>query len=297
RIPTPVFGLGLVENVPDLDLQANLASNPSLKQSLGIFGRFNTNGNDGTITRFGWKAQNKSLLIFAGEAYNVEQGVANEVFPNERTAVPGCVFNATPEDSTNITVSGTPTSPASAFSSDTVNFAAFMRLSAPPAPNPDSTGYNASQRRGSQLFGTDTNAGIGCVLCHTRTLHTAASPFTNMGHVAFQPFSDIAIHHMSFGLADFVNQGGAGFDEFRSAPLWGVGQRIFFLHDGRAGPTNGGLLRAILEHDSTSPFCSSGDQFDVFGIACVSEATQVTEAFEALSSTDKQAVLDFLRTL
>ncbi len=298
RIPTPVFGLGLIENVPDLALQANLSLGASLKQSLGILGRFNTNGNDGTITRFGWKAQNKSLLIFAGEAYNVEQGVANEVFPNERSAVPGCVFNATPEDSTNITVSGTPTSPASAFSSDTVNFAAFMRLSAPPTPNPLASGYNTSQARGSALFGVDTNSpGIGCVLCHTRTLHTANSPFTGMGNTNFSPFTDVALHHMSFGLADFVNQGGAGFDEFRTAPLWGVGQRIFFLHDGRAGPTNGGLLTAILQHDSTSPFCSPGQRFDGFGIACVSEATQVTERFEALSVSDKQAILDFLRTL
>ena len=59
---------------------------------------FNTSGNDGTITRFGWKAQNKSLLIFAGEAYNVEQGVSNELFANERSAVAGCVFNGSPED-------------------------------------------------------------------------------------------------------------------------------------------------------------------------------------------------------
>ncbi len=298
RIPTPVFGLGLIENVPDLALQANLANGASTKQSLGIFGRFNTTGNDGTITRFGWKAQNKSLLIFAGEAYNVEQGVSNEVFPNERSAVPGCVFNPTPKDSTNLTVSGTPASPASAFSSDTVNFAAFMRLSAPPTPNPPASGHNTSQARGSFLFGTDVNnPGIGCVLCHTRTLHTAASPFTGMGNTDFNPFTDVALHHMSFGLADFINQGAAGFDEFRTAPLWGVGQRIFFLHDGRAGPTNGGLLTAILQHDSTSPFCSPGQQFDPFGIACVSEATQVTERFEALSASDKQAILDFLRTL
>src|SRR5437763_8128146 len=65
RIPTPVFGLGLLENVPDQVLRANLNSNGSLKASLGIRGRFNTTGNDGTITRFGWKAQNMSLLIFA----------------------------------------------------------------------------------------------------------------------------------------------------------------------------------------------------------------------------------------
>jgi CxxC motif-containing protein (DUF1111 family) len=99
RTPTPLFGLGLVEATPDANLQANLGATQSARATLKIGGVFNTSGNDGTITRFGWKAQNKSLLIFAGEAYNVEQGVSNEPFPNERSAAPGCVFNATPEDS------------------------------------------------------------------------------------------------------------------------------------------------------------------------------------------------------
>jgi CxxC motif-containing protein (DUF1111 family) len=221
RIPTPTFGLGLIENVPDSALQANLSSGASTKQSLGIFGKLNTTGNDGTVTRFGWKAQNKSLIIFAGEAYNVEQGVANEVFQNERSAVPGCVFNATPEDATNITLSsGSTTGTASQMSSDTVNFAGFMRLTAPPTPVPASA-YTASQARGSTLFGTSVSSpGIGCVLCHTRTLHTAASPFTGMGGIDIQPFSDFALHHMGIRLADYVKQGAAGFDEFRSAPFW-----------------------------------------------------------------------------
>jgi CxxC motif-containing protein (DUF1111 family) len=290
RIPTSIFGLGLIENVPDLALQANLASQASLKHSLGIFGKFNTSGNDGTITRFGWKAQNKSLLIFASEAYNVEQGVSNEGFPNERSAVPGCVFNPTPEDSTNITnpVGGGTTGTASQMSADTVNFAAFMRLTAPPTP----ASQSASAARGSQVFDA-----IGCVLCHSRTLHTAASPFTGMGGIDFHPFTDVALHHMGFGLADFVKQGAAGFDEFRTAPLWGVGQRIFFLHDGRAGPTNGGLLNAILQHESSNPNCFPGDQFDFNGVACQSEADRVVDAFESLSAPDQQAILDFLRAL
>jgi hypothetical protein len=92
RIPTPLFGLGLVEATPDATLQANLAATASARAALKIKGVFNTSGNDGTITRFGWKAQNKSLLIFVGEAYNVEQGVSNENFPNERSAVTGCVL-------------------------------------------------------------------------------------------------------------------------------------------------------------------------------------------------------------
>src|SRR6202044_3080291 len=86
----------------DATLQANLAANSTAKTALGIGGLLNTSGNDGTVTRFGWKAQNKSLLIFVGEAYNVEQGVSNELFPNERSAVAGCVYNGSPEDATNI---------------------------------------------------------------------------------------------------------------------------------------------------------------------------------------------------
>jgi hypothetical protein len=78
RIPTPLFGLGLVENTPDFALKQNLASTADQRRALGIGGRFNLSGNDGTIMKFGWKAQNKSLTIFAGEAYNVEMGISND---------------------------------------------------------------------------------------------------------------------------------------------------------------------------------------------------------------------------
>jgi CxxC motif-containing protein (DUF1111 family) len=109
RIPTPLFGLGLVENTPDFILERNLQSTADQKSQMGIGGRFNrvrsvggqfnNSGNDGTIMKFGWKAQNKSLTIFAGEAYNVEMGITNDVMPNERNLVKGCEFNPTPEDS------------------------------------------------------------------------------------------------------------------------------------------------------------------------------------------------------
>ncbi len=84
RIPTPVFGAGLIEAISDAGIIANMNANQSQKHNLGIAGRPNTSGNDGTITRFGWKAQNKSLAIFSGEAYNVEVGVTNEMFNTER---------------------------------------------------------------------------------------------------------------------------------------------------------------------------------------------------------------------
>ena len=112
RIPTPVFGAGLIETIPDSTILANQFSNLAAKQALGIGGMANRevklaqglpnrNGNDGTVTRFGWKAQNKSLLLFAGEAYNVEMGVTNELFQNKRDETSGCVFNGIPEDITN----------------------------------------------------------------------------------------------------------------------------------------------------------------------------------------------------
>src|SRR6516164_3256765 len=82
RIPTPTFGTGLMANIDDSTLQKNRARN--LNNNLGIGGDFNHNGNDGTISRFGWKAQNKSLMIFAGEAYNVEMGITNELFTQDR---------------------------------------------------------------------------------------------------------------------------------------------------------------------------------------------------------------------
>jgi CxxC motif-containing protein (DUF1111 family) len=274
RTPTSLFGLGLVEATPDANLQANLAATQSARAALRIGGVFNTSGNDGTITRFGWKAQNKSLMIFAGEAYNVEQGVSNENFPNERSAVPGCVFNGSPEDASNM-LNGNANSPnygtalgtVSEMSSDVVNFAAFVRLSAPPTP----AAASASTRNGASLFNS-----IGCSLCHSPVLTTGASPYTGMSSVAYNPYSDFALHHMGSGLSDGIQQGGAGPDQFRTAPLWGLGQRLFFLHDGRTSD----LIQAIQSHESNG-----------------SEADMVIRKFNSLKGSQVQDLLDFLRSL
>jgi CxxC motif-containing protein (DUF1111 family) len=244
RIPTPLFGLGLVEATPDSVLQANLVATQSARAALRIGGVFNTSGNDGTITRFGWKAQNKSLLIFSGEAYNVEQGVSNEMFPNERGTVAGCVFNKSPEDATPL-LNGNSSSPnfgtsigtASEMTSDAANFAAFIRLSAPATPAPTT----ASTQNGAVLFNS-----VGCSLCHSPSLTTGPSIFTGMSNVTYNPYSDFALHRMGVGLSDGVHQGGAGPDQFRTAPLWGLGQRLFFLHDGRTSD----LIQAIHAHNS-----------------------------------------------
>jgi CxxC motif-containing protein (DUF1111 family) len=289
RIPTPTFGLGLVENTSEEQLIGVFNSTATDRARLGIAGRFNRNGNDGSITRFGWKAQNKSLLIFAGEAYNVEQGVSNEVFPNERGGIESCEANPTPEDHSHIrSPAGSLRGTLTEMSNDAVNFANFMRLSAAPRDTTDTI----SERNGRSLF----NA-IGCNLCHTQTLVSEESIFTGQTEVAYHPFSDFAIHHMGQRLADFVSQGAAGADEFRTAPLWGVGQRIFFLHDGRAGPANGGLLRAISQHASTNPNCVAGQNFTADGVACRSEANGVIANFNSLTAGQKQDILNFLRSL
>jgi hypothetical protein len=77
----------------------------------------------------------------------------------------------------------------------------------------------------------------------------------------------------------------------------GVGQRIFFLHDGRAGPSNGGVLRAILAHESTNSACASGQAFTSDGVACRSEANAVIGNFTGLSASQQQDILNFLRSL
>jgi CxxC motif-containing protein (DUF1111 family) len=290
RIPTPTFGLGLIEAIPDSEILKNQAASTSAKQALGIRGRpnivlsgnsisgqANHNGNDGTIARFGWKAQNKSLLIFSGEAYNVEMGISNEAFPTERDETDGCLFAQTPNSEPHLDGAS-----ATASLSAITKFTMFMRMLAPPTRSNNVTGATAdSIAAGNQLFST-----VGCALCHSPSLKTYkyASAAT-MGGVSGSPngpptavnlFSDLLIHDMGVGLADGIQQGQAGGREFRSAPLWGLGQRLFFLHDGRTND----LRQAIFQHFSSG-----------------SEANAVTRAFDALPDAQQQNLLNFLRSL
>jgi CxxC motif-containing protein (DUF1111 family) len=226
RIPTPLFGLGLIEAIPDAALKANLAATAARRQALNIGGQFNTSANDGTITRFGWKAQNKSPLLFAGEAYNVEIGVTNDLFPQERDETPSCASGlGEPEDHANL-AAGTP--------SDIDNFTLFMRYLAPPPPPPPASPAAA-------LFDS-----IGCTMCHTPQLTTGNSQSPALAQQTVNLFSDLAIHRMGQALNDGITQGNARGDQWRTAPLWGLSARIFLLHDGRTTD----LMQAILLHDS-----------------------------------------------
>jgi CxxC motif-containing protein (DUF1111 family) len=285
RIPTPTFGLGLVEQIPDAAIAAGQASNSNQKQNLGIKGRpnfnvsgraisgqTNNNGNDGTIARFGWKAQNKSLLLFSGEAYNVEMGISNDIFQTEREEAQNCQFATTPNDSANMDA----TTPLDAVS-DMAKFAQFMRLLAPPTPSTTTPGGATSISNGKQLF-----SAIGCALCHTPSFTTGPSTIAALSNKPVNLYSDLLVHNMGPGLADGVSQGQAGPTEFRTAPLWGVGQRIFFLHDGRTSD----LDEAIQQH-------RSGDFFH----HNASEANGVVGNYNSLNEGQQQDILNFLRSL
>jgi hypothetical protein len=150
RIPTPAFGAGLIEQIPDTAILANINKELGKKEAMGIkkklnfvisantiTGLPNKNGNDG-------KAQNKSLLIFSGEAYNVEMGISNELFQTEREEDLNCQGKRTPNDTT-ANPDRTPEKDADEFTkklvilSDMEKFASFMRLLSPPEPSSGST--------------------------------------------------------------------------------------------------------------------------------------------------------------
>jgi CxxC motif-containing protein (DUF1111 family) len=181
-------------------------------------------------------------------------------------------LNATPENTQSFTPSGT--SPTAVLP-DIEGFANFMRMLAPPMPAPET----ASTANGRAVFER-----VGCAHCHTPSLKTgkaiasggATVPSAAMSNQTANLYSDLLLHHMGSGLADGITQGAAGPDEFRTAPLWGVGQRVFFLHDGRTG----NLVEAIAAHRSDG-----------------SEANGVVRRFQGLPTQEKQDVVNFLRSL
>jgi CxxC motif-containing protein (DUF1111 family) len=232
----------------------------------------NRNGNDGTVARFGWKAQNKSLLIFSGEAYNVEMGISNELFQSERDETPACQTAHVPND-----VADLDAADAVGATGAIEKFSDFMRFLAAPVPSYTTPGGSLSIAAGRTAFQT-----IGCAHCHTPSMTTGDSPIAALRKQTANLFSDLALHNMGPGLADDIIQGQAAPDEFRTAPLWGLGQRIFFLHDGRTSD----LVEAIHAHRS-----AASQQFQA------SEANQVVNLYDALPAATQQDILNFLRSL
>ncbi len=264
RLPPPLFGDGLIDNIDDSAIMAN-----AVNKGMGIQGSVNMvadwNGNM-RVGRFGQKAQIASLLQTVGLAFGHDVGITNPVVttedcPQGNCSIPGnCVRRSELNDMNGV---------------ETVQMYDFLVYLAPNTPG---TGNS----NGQALFNS-----IGCALCHLPSYTTdpnVAIPVDFLGHVNGPPilplsnqpvnlYSDLLIHDMGPGLADNIPQGQATGSQWRTTPLWGLSFRTVYLHDGRT--TN--LTKAITMHGG--------------------EATQVINAFKALSPSDQADLLAFIRSL
>ena len=217
RQPPPLFGLGLISAIPDETLLALADSQQGHPD--GIAGRVNR-VEDG-VGRFGQKAQFATLERFIAEAQRNELGITNPLFPEEKpSAAPvpdGCDLRPDLEDD------GT----ALAALVD------FVTLLAPPAPGP----RGPTEERGALIFEQ-----VGCATCHVPSLRTGPHPIAALSEQEVQLYSDLLLHDMGIYVEDGVRQGEAGGTDWRTPPLWGLGQKVWYLHDGRAAD-----LRTALE--------------------------------------------------
>ncbi len=259
RQTTPLYGMGLIEAIPDSVIQA-LASRPSVDGVTGHAAHVQESaGQPVRVGRFGWKAQHADLLFFAGDAYLNEMGITNRLFPTENAPNGNQALLAQfdtfadPEDAVD---------PATG-KSDIDRQTDFMRMLAPPPALPQS----ASAVAGGKVF---QNA--GCAVCHVRSMNTGPSPIAALSNKTVTLWSDLLLHDMS-SLGDGIAQGDASPTEMRTAPLWGLRAISPYLHDGRAP----NLDDAIRDHDG--------------------EAKTARNRYLNLSPAARQQLLDFLNTL
>ena len=260
RIPLAIFGDGLIEAIPDATIQGladNAGRNPDGIRGRAALVRDPASGVQ-RVGRFGWKAQQATLLGFAGDAYLFEMGITNDLFPSETASgiaanvLAACDAVADPEDKAD------PVTGRRGID----NFANFMRLLAPPARLPG----NDASARGEELFQL-----IGCAVCHRPVLQTGPSATPALDRRPVALYSDLLLHDI--GTGDGIAQGAAGPNEMRTPPLWGLRLRKQLLHDGSALSAE----QAIGRHGGT--------------------AARVRDRFRALTPRDQQSLLEFLGTL
>lgn len=219
RIPPPLFGLGLLEAVPEATVLA--LADPDDADQDGISGRPNfvwdVQSRAQVLGRFGWKANTPNLLQQTAAAYANDMGVTSPMFPG-------------PDGSTEIDER---TLSSATFYSQSLAVPQRERWTEPEV------------RRGEALFRS-----VGCGVCHTEELRTGAHPLAALGDQRIHPYSDLLLHNMGFDLADGRPDFLASGTEWRTAPLWGLGLThtvlpySTFLHDGRART----IEEAILWH-------------------------------------------------
>lgn len=241
RVAIPLFGAGLVEAIDDETLVE--LEDPFDRDGDGVSGRAAWILDRATgrrrVGRFGWKAQQATLLVFGAEAYRTEMGITNQLFPLE--LAPGispdrmrlCDPIPDPED--------IPDPRTGRRGID--NFESFMRLLAPVARGP----IDGTVRTGDVVF-----TAIGCAGCHVPALPTGPSsdPLFNRRMVPL--YSDLLLHEV--GTGDGIPQAAAGSDEFRTPALWGLRFRRPLLHDGSAAT----IEEAILRHGGEADLARRG---------------------------------------
>ena len=250
RITTPLFGAGLIDAIPDAEILLGsiiphfdgTQGRPNIVRDV-VSGRL-------AVGRFGWKSQVATLRTFSGDAYLNEMGVTSPSFPVEnkpqgRDIPPGCDLHADPEDQ-----------------EDVEAFFDFMRMLAPPPR----LALTQMAERGVGVF-----LATGCASCHTPVLFTGDNAVEALRHKPVRLFSDLLLHDI--GTGDGMEQGTAKGGEFRSAPLWGLSSRQFFMHDGRART----VPAAIAAHGG--------------------QAARARQRFNALSQAERAALFAFLGSI
>jgi CxxC motif-containing protein (DUF1111 family) len=269
RLPPPVFGVGLIEAIPESEILSRADSGDA--NGDGISGRPNWvtppawvpltepgAGADRRIGRFGRKAQTSSILQQTVEAYLQDMGITTDFLPNENRNP----MAAHPHDAVDVV-------PEPEVAAGTV-FAVvnYLRLLAPPAPGE----ATAERERGSVVF-----ANAGCAACHTPVLHTGSAIVPALANKPVTLYSDLLLHDMGDALADHRPDGQASGREWRTTPLWGLrlirqflNGEAFLLHDGRART----IEEAILLHGG--------------------EAQRSRDLFNGMNAADRAALLEFV---
>ena len=242
RVTTSTLGDGFVEALANATLENNVAAQPLAQR--GTLTNVPVTEANNTLRhgRFGWKAQQASLLSFAGDAYLNEMGITNpfDGFGGRSSSAADAGTHENPastaEGVINVTFPSAfdPVQDPEDDGDDVLAFADFMAATrAPGRQNP----IPAAATRGDSLFNS-----VGCNVCHTRTFVTAA-PGTSINGGAFtvpaalgnkiiHPFSDFALHDVGTGDGIVQNAGQGSANQLRTAPLWGIRARNRLMHEG-----------------------------------------------------------------
>jgi CxxC motif-containing protein (DUF1111 family) len=227
RRTNPLFGLGLVDAVPDQTLQeiAQLQQEFTPETAGRALVLTDVFSGQPRVGRFGWKSQIGTVLTFTGNAFLNEMGITTPFFPHENPPQGDIALLAA--------------NPARTNPNDTtetvLQLADHTTLLAPPPQ----LRLTPKSREGQGLF-----TQIGCANCHLPSMQTGPNEVAALNEVTFFPYSDFLVHDMG-SLNDGIAQPPATGQEMRTAPLWGARIRTSFLHDGRAKTTR----EAVLAHD------------------------------------------------